>query len=374
VVAARLGLSAPRWQDEAQPSVAAHLGRVRLPAPAGEREIAAALDELLCEPLDPQLSPWRMWLIEGAARGSALFVRLHHCMGDGFALVELLLGLADHRRAAQPDQEPRPPATPLRFARVSAVARRIPRALSDLGHLLRLPFDAPSELRGELAGKRRIAWSAAVDLARIKALAGARGATVNDLLLAVLSGALRRYVLERGGVPHAVRAMVPVNLRTAAASLDPRHGNWFGLVLVPLPLAEVDRERRVAQLKSAIDAIKHSEQAPVSLAVLAALGRVPRPLQRLAEGVLARKASLVVSNVPGPREPLQLAGRKVGDMMFWVPHPAGLACGISILSYAGRLRVGVRSDVAVLSDPERIARLFEDELRAWETACVRAPM
>ncbi|HKU37243.1 MAG TPA: WS/DGAT domain-containing protein [Polyangiales bacterium] len=369
VAAAGSGLTLPSWQEE-PPSLDWHFSRQAL---LGAHELPGALDLLINEPLDFAHSPWRARLFDLGADASALFVQLHHCMGDGFALLDILLSLAEGATAAQTSAR-REPAPRTRRAQLLELLRRTPRTLADLTYLLRLPFDPPSRLQSPLAGTRRIAWSDRVELARVSALAHARHATINDVLMAAISCGLQRYLSERETPPGLLRAIVPVNLRPTVPQRGSVTGNWFGLVYVRLPLDAADAERSLDRIHRAVGGIKHSEQALAALAVLAVLGRLPNPLDRIAQRILARKASLVVSNVPGPRTPIQLAGCQVRDVIFWVPHPSGLTCGISIFSYAGWIRIGVRTDVAAIADPDKLARYVERELADWcETSHVEQP-
>lgn len=358
----RLGLGLPRWEPEPDGSFERHLGRVVLPDPGGEPELAALVGQMMSEPLDFAISPWRVWRIDGFEGGTALFAQIHHCMGDGFALMQVLLDLAD---GAKP-----PPASPSesrsrhRIANLAGLGGDSARAL---GHLLLLPFDPPSCLRGKLGGQRRAAFSRPIPLAHVRQLGRERGATVNDVLMSALSGALRRHLELEGEHPDALslRAIVPVNLRPPDEPLDLDHGNWFGLVFVDLPVQVRDPELRARELKVTLDRIKQSSEAAVSLGVLDGLGLAPPTLERVLDDTFARKASLVVTNVPGPREQLSLAGIPLGDLVFWVPHPGRLALGVSIVSYAGTLRVGVRSDARVVAAPERLVELFEQELASF---------
>lgn len=373
IVEAPHKIGAPRWSDEEKPSLDAHLTCRRLPPPGGDAELSALVSELANEPIDFSRSPWRVCLIRGGARGSILFAQLHHSMGDGFALVDVLMSLTD----ASPDgREHRPHRLPSsvckrrRLTRVEALrgARRIGQGVMDFGHLVGLPFDPKTLLRRKPAGMRRFAWSNAIALERIRALAKQRHATVNDVLMAALSGALRRYFLEHGANAKPFRAIVPINLRPSSRPIDEEHGNWFGLLFVDLPILEPDREKRLSDLRYSMMRIKKSEEPLVSLVLLNVLGALPAALEHAVNAFFTRKASIVVTNVPGPRQPLYLAGQCVRDLMFWVPHPSGLSCGVSILSYAGNVRIGVRSDSAVVSDPERMAQSFEDEIADWERA------
>jgi WS/DGAT/MGAT family acyltransferase len=200
----------------------------------------------------------------------------------------------------------------------------------------------------------------------VKAIARAHEATVNDVLLGALTGALRTYLLSRGERPSRMRAIVPVNLRPPSDAIDEELGNWFGLVFLELPVDLDDRTARLCELHGDMDRLKRSQEAPVALGLLHLLGRSPGAVEDLAERFFTAKGSLVVTNVPGPREPLSLAGHRLRDLMFWVPHPGPrLGLGVSLLSYAGAVRIGVRADTGVLADPGVIVRAFEDELEGW---------
>ena len=370
---ARLGIGRPRWEAEPGFTLDAHLHGDALPAPGGRAELEALVARWMNRPFDWSRSPWRLVRVEGHQRGTALVAQLHHCMGDGFALVDVLLSLGDDRGPA-PRPRRRPPLA-ARWVRGGLErlgdAPRIARdATADLARLLALSFDTPSALRGPLSGTRRAAWSEPIALARVKTLAHAQGCTVNDLLTSALTGALRRYLVARGDRVDelAIRAIVPINLRPAGVPIDLDHGNWFGLVFVDLPIAARDPTSRLAAIHATVERIKQSQLPLVSLVILNALGRIPQTIGRPLDLVFARKSSLVVTNVPGPTEVLRLAGVPLREIVFWVPHPARLALGISILSYAGEIRVGARSDIAVIADPERIVAHFEDELRALEAA------
>jgi diacylglycerol O-acyltransferase len=368
VVEPRFRLGPPRWEAEPAGSFDQHFMTRSLPAPGGEAELHALVTELMNEPIDFRYSPWRICLITGYGSSVVVFSQLHHCMADGFVLVELLLSMADD--VIGTPIRTRPPivnTAATLLASVARGARRVPGTLSGVLHLLMLSFDAPTRFRGALSGKRRVAWSAPLALERVRALAHARRSTINDVLMTVLAGALREYLAEHGDPSRVFRAVVPVNLRTQplAASYE-RTGNWFGLVFIELPLSTRERDARLRELKRDVDRIKASEEALASLVVLTLLGRVPELVEAAFKLLFARKGTVVVSNVAGPRGPFMLLGRQVREMLFWVPHPSGLSCGVSLLSYNGVVRVGVRCDEALIPDPERLTQVFERELSAWE--------
>jgi WS/DGAT/MGAT family acyltransferase len=378
VVDSKGGVGAPHWEDEPGFSLDAHLERRALEG-SGDGALMTVVTRIANEPIDFARSPWKAVLVEGVGRGSALVVRIHHCMGDGFALMDILLSLADRIDGAPDTRQPPQGAVHEEerglFERAAGAVGNVRDLAEALGHLLLLPFDAKTRFHAKPIGERRLAWSAPIPLALVKSLAHERSATVNDVLMAALAGTYRRYMLERGDEAISFRAIVPVNLRPPGEPVRQDHGNWFGLVFVDLPVATAKADGRLVELKREVDRIKRSKEAIVALGILGALGRSPHVIDHLVQDVFARKASVVVTNVPGPREPLAVAGSRLKDMWFWAPHPAGLGSGASILSYAGNVRVAFRGDVAVLPDPERLATLFADEMRSWadEGRGTRAP-
>lgn len=371
------GLWRPRWVP-ASGRVADHLSCRAIPEPGSEAQLAALVSELISTPFAPEHSPWRLCLVDGLAEGSALIAHVHHCLGDGFALIQVLLTMTEELPAEELSTEKlsdqygantlgggasRPSARTLP-SRQTGRATKALAGLKDLGHVLFLPFDRGTGLRGPLSGERRVAWSRGISLRAVRDLARSRGSTVNDVLLTALTGALRTHLKTTGGAG-GVRAVLPVNLRSLLATPEEDSGNYFGLVFLDLPVEESATDERFVSIKIQMDRIKASREAFVTLQLLRLVGQAPLYLSRLALRFFARKASFVVSNVPGPPEPLSLAGRRIRDLMFWVPHPQGLACGASILSYAGTIRVGIRTDAAVIADPQRLAETFADELDAW---------
>jgi diacylglycerol O-acyltransferase len=230
-----------------------------------------------------------------------------------------------------------------------------------------LPPARPTVLGRPLTGERRAAWSRALPLATLREIARAHGATVNDVLAAALSGALRGHLAARGEDVDRfdVRALVPVNLRSQLpAALDGALGNLFGLVFLELPVHAGRARDRLALVSARMAELKRSPDAIVSYAVLELIGHLPGPLEWLVTEFFSRKASLVVTNVPGPRTPLHLAGHLIRRIAFCVPHPAALGLGVSMMSYAGEVRVGARADVGVMPDPHDLVDRIGSEVAA----------
>ena len=291
----------------------------------------------------------------------------------------LLLSLADDRPDAAPSKHVLAayrrlapwldPASSLRDTlgdprRALGLGAQAVALAASLARLTALPPDPLTSLSRPLTGRRRAAWSRGIALGQVRTAARARGGTINDLVMAAVSGALRQHLVASGDPTDVgLRALVPVNLRPGLPDVAGGMGNRFGLVFVDLPTDLRTSAARHDAVRARTAVVKARLDALATFGVLGALGRAPL-IQPWATRFFSRKASVVVTNVPGPATHLHLAGRRVEQAMFWVPHPATLGVGISVLSYAGELRIGVRSDTAVLPRPADLVEHFEEELAA----------
>jgi WS/DGAT/MGAT family acyltransferase len=224
---------------------------------------------------------------------------------------------------------------------------------------------------------KRAAWSEPFPLDEVKAIGKRLGGTVNDVLLAGVSGALRRYMEEVGQPTDGVEinAMVPVSIRQPHEM--GQLGNRFGLVILTLPVGTRDPIERLVILKKRMDDIKQSPEALVAFAILNTMGLTPVEVEKLIIDFFSTKTTAVMTNVPGPKEPLYMAGARMTNLMFWVPAAGNLGMGISIMSYAGTVMVGIMTDVCVVGEPIRIAEYFNEELRhmkGWLTPEAQAPV
>jgi diacylglycerol O-acyltransferase / wax synthase len=399
-----------RWHWEEVPSfdAAAHLVDVELPAGAGEAELRALVGRQMDRPLPADRPLWQVQLVQGYGSGSALIWRLHHCLGDGIALMVLMLAITDlhadgdggHGTHAWGSDNPLAdlfggerltPAEAMAhleellpegarlLARPGEELARTSAWLRVLGWLptfarlsLRLP-DPRTRFKGRLGGEKRVAWSRAIPLDEVRQAKEAVGGTVNDVLLTAVAGGLRRYLEGRGDRTRGLtfRAVVPVSLRPLACMSD--LGNYFGLVFLPLPVGEVDAHRRLERLRRSMLALRRSLEPMVVLHVLGLLGRVPHFVHRLVIRIFGTKGTAVLTSVPGPSRQLFLAGRPIRGLVFWVPQSGRLGLGISIMSYAGQVRLGVASDSSLVPDPEAIVAGFEQELQFLEDLRVGPP-
>jgi WS/DGAT/MGAT family acyltransferase len=391
-----LGATGAVWETDRDFDLDWHLQEAALPGRGGKAGLERFVSMLASTPLDGHRPRWQFHLIERHGKGSALVARIHHCYADGIALVQVLLSLTDTTPDAAPDStldqawlkhHAVPVAKRVGAARsvisrygklgsamldkgmelyrdpglASVLAREGGEIARELVHALSLPDDPGSVLRGRLGNRKRAAWAEPLDLEEVKAVGRAAGCTVNDVLMAAAAGALRAYMLERGEAVDGMtlRATVPVNLRPLEHARQ--LGNHFGLVFLDLPVGEANPLRRLHRVAACMRDLKQSRQAVVAYGLLAALGMAPESLQSLALELFSRKASAVATNVPGPQQPLYLAGAKLREMMFWVPQTGSIGLGLSILSYHGKVQFGLIADARLVPDPHAVTRRFAEQ-------------
>jgi diacylglycerol O-acyltransferase / wax synthase len=392
VVRPRTRGNLPHWEDDTRFDIHNHVSHVALPAPGDDAALQEMVSDLMSVPLDFTKPLWHVHVIDGYGNASVVLTRLHHSIADGIALVRVMLSLTDETPNARPAPTVAKRSAPTTHFPLDWLPGALGRGVATgqdlinnpvkavelarvgahgayrLGRLVVLPPDPQTVFKGELGRRKRAAWSHPVPLDDFKAIGKAFGATVNDVLVAATTGALRRY-MERRGEPTAgvaIRASVPVNLRP----LDEAHkmGNAFGLVFLTLPIGIVDPVRRLRAIKKEMDSLKGSPEALVAFGVLSLIGRAPVEIEQIGLRFFGSKATAVLTNVPGPRQPLYLAGRRLDKVMFWVPQSGHLGLGISILSYAGGVMLGIATDAKLVPDPERIVESFTLEFDAMRSA------
>ena len=361
MVAPKLHVGFPSWEEAADFDVAHHVEHVRLDA--GDGALQTFVGGVVSTLLDTERPLWRIIVIDRPGAGTTLLVRIHHAMADGFALLGVLLSLCDDGVASEitpPIQRPGRAAT--------AIA-----AAAALQRLVFLPTDPRTSLKGPLGRTKRVAWSRPLPLDAVKRVARAASATVNDVLVATAAGALARHLARQGDGVKAleIHAMVPVNLRTTVTTTS--LGNRFGLVILGLPVGVSDPLARVAAVKQRMKLLKGTPEAVVTHALLRGMGWAPRPVEDLAVAFFGTKASLVLTNVPGPRVPVKIAGVTVSRLIFWVPQSGRMGLGISIFSYAGEVTIGVLADAGLLPDPEALVADLHAEFAALEAEALAEP-
>ena len=387
------------WKDDPRFDLDNHLHRATLDGAAGKAELQEYVARLAAEPLDRHRPLWEFHLVDTALGGQALVMRIHHCIADGIALVGVIMGLTDRtpgakRRAGKKSAPKAAGHTAEGFWEMlwhpveealhdplgvsgellgkSADLLAHPGQVSDLlklggdlaaevGKLAFMTADSTTRLKGRTGKAKRLAWSERIPLSEIKALGQVLGCSVNDLLLSAVAGALRAYLVAHGDAVDAVelRAMVPVNLRRAQD--EGKLGNRFGLVALLLPVGIENPLARLYATRARMNSLKGSRQAALTLGVLGAVGLAPKVIQRQILDLLARKATAVMTNVPGPQEPLYLAGARLTEPLFWVPQSGDIGIGVSILSYDGGVQIGLISDERLVPDPAAIVAGFASE-------------
>jgi diacylglycerol O-acyltransferase / wax synthase len=401
IVEARTGVGLPRWEDDPNFDLERHLHHIALPAPGDTAALQELVGDLISTPLDRSKPLWDIYMIDGYGDGMAQVTRMHHSIADGIALARVLLSMTDERA----DAGIGPPAGG-RVARgrlapvagpLAAGAHLVGAAMHEgfevlthpgselrdlvsstaedgraLAKLLLTPPEHENVLRGELGVRQKVTWTDRISLEEVKAIGHATGTTVNDVLVAAITGALRRYLIDRHSLVDELRAMVPFNLRPLDQPLSRELGNRFGLVYMQLPVGIRGRRRRLEEVHRRMDSIKRSPEGAVAYGILGIIGLTPPQIEQRLVDMFASKSTLVLTNVPGPRQPVYFAGTRVAGVIPWVPAGGSIGLGVSIFSYAGRVTVGIRVDAGVIPDPAAIIDAFERELEAMKQRGRRA--
>lgn len=385
------------WEIDPLFNVTRHVTTHELPRGSGETELQAHVGDLMNLALPEDRPPWHFEMIPHYRDGSALVARLHHGIADGIALVRVLLSLADGgEKCSQPPAEGPDDRGLLEFAgdavrgvvemagalveesvalvmkpdRAFLRARQGVGIAAALGKFALIPPDSPTPFKAPLSTTKRVAWSRAARLPEVKRVARRLGGTVNDVLLAALAGGLHRFLATRGPVAAdcEIRAMVPVNLRPPDEPLT--LGNRFGLVLLSLPVGLVDPRQRFAEVRTRMDRLKRSMEPAVALGILQTIGASPQFVQDQVVRSLSSAASAVMTNVPGPNKPLHFAGRRLEELMFWVPRAGSIGLGISIISYVDDILLGFAVDASHVSDPHELVEAYEAEWHAMSSTAM----
>jgi len=390
------GLAGPVWVDDPDFDLGYHVRRSGLPRPGSDEQLRELVGRLQARPLDRHHPLWEMYVVEGLAGDRfAIVTKTHHAMVDGVAALDigqLILDPSPTPRDPPPlDWTPEPEPSSLELLAESLAD--VVAAPSNLVDVLRHSADdarrtagslgtkaggllaavrtaarrAPtSPLNVDIGGSRRYG-TACTELDDYKRVRKAHGGTVNDVVLATVSGALRRWLLSRGErVPVAttVRAMVPVSVRGADAAGE--LGNRISAYLVDLPVGDPDPVHRLASVSAGMRAHKSEGQSVGADALVALGGFAPPTIHALgARAVSAysrRLFNLVVTNVPGPQFPLYAAGARMLEAFPVVPLVRGQAVSIGLTSYDGRVFYGLNADREAMPDVEVLGGLIEESL------------
>ncbi len=404
------------WVTDTAFDIGHHVQRETLRPRQGQAPLDALkrrVAELAATPLDPSRPLWQFHLIEDLdGEHSALVSRIHHCIGDGIALISVMLSIADGGKAP-PTRKPREaadedggdwlsdvvikPFTELAVKAIGLTGQGVGKGLdmllqpgaplagsldaarvgaqvvSDVAALALMADDSTTRLKGRATPGKRVAWGEPLPLDEVKAVGKVLGASINDVLLACVAGAIGDYLRGKGDDPAGqhIRAMVPVNLRP----LDQAYqlGNRFGLVPLVLPIGIANPIERLVAVRARMAELKGSYQPLLTMGLLALSGLMVKPVQSVITGLFAKKATAVMTNVPGPKEPIRFCGRTVKQVMFWVPQSGDIGIGVSILSYAGGVQFGLITDARMCPDPETIIERFAPEFDKLLWLALMAP-
>lgn len=390
------------WVDDDAFDIERHVlhHKVRRTAGQSEREaLQAEVGELANTPLDPDHPLWQFHLIDDYEGGSALVARVHHCIGDGIALISVMLSITDggmdppkRKKREQPETEGdwlsdavMKPLTDLATKAIGMygggvaksmemlsnpqqglagsieMARTGAKVLGDVGAMAMMPDDSATILKGKPLGQKVVAWGEPIPLDQVKAIGKALNCSINDVLLACVAGAIGEYLRDHDDNPDGkeIRAMVPVNLRPLEEAWQ--LGNRFGLAPLVLPIGISNPIERVYAVRRRMTELKDSYQPLLAFAVLSVAGLLIKPVQDALLGLFAKKATAVMTNVPGPAVPLKFCGATLRQTMFWVPASGDIGLGVSVLSYGGGVQFGLITDKKLCPDPQGIIDRFEPE-------------
>ena len=386
-----LHVGRPVWIDDRHFNIDYHVRRTALASPGGEDELRALVGRIMSQQLDRAKPLWEMWITEGLGGGRwALVSKVHHCMVDGVSATDLLSVMLDRDR--EPERAPAPPWMPAREPSaghliVQPFARRLATpvdALAAAGRAIRGPRDtaelalqtatgaaamrsllhlAPrSSLNGPIGPHRRWDWASA-QLSDVKAVRQGLGGTVNDVVLTAITGAFRELLISRGEDPRhmIVRSLVPVSVRRPGERGT--YNNRVSAMFASLPVSADDPVQRLASVRAQMQDLKRSKQAVAGDVLVSLSGFAPAVLlalgTRLAFRLPQRSINTVTTNVPGPQQPLYLAGRRLLESIPFVPLAGHVRVGVAIFSYDGAMKFGVTGDYDTAPDIRVLCEAIE---------------
>jgi WS/DGAT/MGAT family acyltransferase len=374
------GPTGPHWED-VELDLELHVHHVALPAPGDRQALEAFVSDRAAMPLDRSRPLWEVYLIDSFGDGAAVLTRMHHCIADGIALARVMLTLTDG--GPEPDAGFAEPSnggglplvgtatgvTKLAFDALRHPRRMAATAIEDARTVAKLVLpgsDPQSAIKGEQRPAHHVAWCDPIDLRRVKHAARALDATVNDILVSAVAGAVSDRL---GDAATDVHALVPFNLRPLDEPLPRELGNRFGLVLLELPIGIEDPVERTFEVKQRMNAIKHGHEGAISYGILELMGLTPAAVEARLIDYFTGKGSMVLTNVPGPRSRLSVAGTELAGVLVWAPCSGSIGMSVSIFSYAGKVTVGFLTDAGLVPDPRALA----DATRAQTLALARQP-
>lgn len=372
----------PRWERDPGFDLAEHLTEHTLPAPGDQATLQNWCSEERTTLLDRRKPMWNISVLQGyRGDGSAMHVRIHHSIGDGLAMMQLLMTVVDEYD----------PATRLLGDR--SLGQRVSRAIGNgtsvlahgahlalhpdealkaarmgaematwAGRLLLPQMVERTVLQGHPEGVKRMAWDPdGFPLHEVRTTAKAADATINDLLMTVMSGGLHRYLAERDALVEDIAMMIPVNLRRPGDPLPRRLGNRIGLLPLRLPVGIADPVVRLRILQDRMNELKRSPAPVVSRGLIVATTMFTPVVERGIHRLNQLRSTGVLTNVPGPREPLHIGGAEMLGTMGWGGMTGHLNLSAALISLNGRVFTGLVTDAAITPDPEDVLEHISEE-------------
>ncbi len=382
----------PTWEDDPEFDIHRHIHHVTLPEPGGQEELMSITAELFAKPLDRTKPLWEMYVFNDLEQGrSGILAKVHHCMVDGVSGIELMMAILDISQTPEPMPEsapwqPKPfPAMGSQLAdafwdnlseqrdRLQEFqetlidpqpslkrAQDMSRTLNSTSPWLNQP--APQlPFTGPLGAERRVAFSE-VSFVEIREIRTSLGGTVNDVVLAILAGAIRRYLAEHGVdlAGAEPRVAIPVNVRVDDE--EGALGNRVSVILAELPVGEADAATRFGMMRERMDHLKEENQAGAIEVLSRMAAQIPAPVQALGGALPPTNTlvNLICTNVPGPMIPLYSIGHLMLHHYPLVPLSLDMGLGVGVTSYNQRLYFGLMAEPNAVPDLDKL-KTFLDE-------------
>lgn len=408
------------WEDDPDFDLHHQVRRVRLPEPGDAGQAQEYLSMRFSEPFNPDRPLWEIDLVDGVdGDQSMVFARFHHGIADGVRLVQVLLSMLDPigDQQATPTAVGRSGKKPGPVGMVTGAAKGIasgaadfvtgvgsavksaPSALSGMPQALSLGWiglreptrltDAVSGMASEdnmlvnswrsvsrltLSGgsvdtvwsgtvgvEKKLAWVSGLSLTEVRDIAKAHTVTINDVMLSAVSLGVTNYLQGRGEENvDQISWLVPISLKPIDTELPKELGNHFAVVTLPMPLGIRDPHVLLREMHSRMNRIKNSAEPMILYGVQRVVAETPAAISVRLTNFVANKTVGQITNVPGPRTPMALAGTEVTGILGWVPTSGNQPLGLCIFSYNGVVNIGIAADAGLVPDPGHLAQLIEE--------------
>jgi len=354
------------WTDEDNFSINQHVPMYKGPLPRSKEDTEKIFVDFVADPFPKDISPWRMQIVpKEDGSGFLLLCKIHHALGDGFAMVGLLSNLVDTK----------PNFISLSNRKVTFASSSIKRILTGiltgplalLALVFSIRFQNPFQIK-DRPTKKVISWSNSISLDYVKKIKTKTDSTVNDVLMACLAGAVRSYLLnEKDSLKDP--SDLPIAMTYNSRSLSDKTkqliplGNNSGGVLFHLPVSITDPVERLHITKEKLLRLKSLSYPQIISTIYSSLiGALPGFVGKLSASSIKRHVSLIVSNIPGPVDTITMMGDPVDEIMFAPPLVGDTGLSISLFSYNGSIKMTVMSDQSIMKSPQDLIKNFEEEV------------